>query len=83
MVTTCNTNFDTLLTQIATYFGKSNNQVFDMLLLQTAQRLSGNPTQFDASGLGSSNSAATFSITTQQSPGNPNATNVRGGWGQD
>ena len=44
MVTTCNTQYDNAITYLSGTWGISNNAVFDRLVLQAAQRMSGAPT---------------------------------------
>lgn len=42
MVTTANTSFDSEITQLTNHFGKTKDQVFDLLVLQAVQRLGRN-----------------------------------------
>jgi len=82
MVTTANTNYDAQLTSLGTAWGLSNNQVFDRLVLQASQRMGGGG--FSASpGPQVANPATGANGSVFTTPGNPAATNVRLGVGND
>ena len=87
MTVQANCQYDQLVATIGTLWGKSNNQVFDTLVLQAAQRLCGNPLQFDAAGVGGNTATITPQYGANGSvftvPGNPAVTTVRGGFGND
>jgi len=52
MTITANCQYDSLITSLNTIYGTTKDSLFDRLVLQAAQRLSGNPLQFDGNGIG-------------------------------